>query len=201
MEQAVNFKSEHLELEGLLSRQSRDRAVVVTHPHPLYGGEMHNPVVETVARAYRKVGCSTLRFNFRGTGSSQGTYDDGKGERLDVQAAVVYLSDLGFTTIDLAGYSFGAWVNAHTEPGPAGYRHLVMVSPPVAFMDFGKVAALPRLALVIAGGRDDIGPPDMIRQFLPGWNPAARLEIIPAADHFYTGALDALEGVLTEAMP
>ena len=76
-----------------------------------------------------------------------------------------------------------------------------MVSPPVSFMDFSKVSALPRLTLVVAGSRDDIGPPDMIRQLLPSWNPEARFEIIPGTDHFYSGALDALEGVLTKTLP
>jgi alpha/beta superfamily hydrolase len=80
VEQTVIFESEGLELEALLSRESGDRAVVVTHPHPLYGGEMHNPVVEIIARAYQKIGYATLRFNFRGVGNSRGNYDDGKGE-------------------------------------------------------------------------------------------------------------------------
>jgi alpha/beta superfamily hydrolase len=201
MEQSVFFKSEGLSLEALLSRESGDRAVVVTHPHPLYGGEMHNPVVETTAQAYQKTGYATLRFNFRGVGKSRGSYDDGKGEGQDVLAALSYLSDMGFKKIDLAGYSFGAWVNAHVSPNAAGYDRMVMVSPPVAFMDFSKVSALSRLALVVAGSRDDIGPPDMIRQALPGWNPSARFEIIPDTDHFYTGVLDVLEGVLIRALP
>jgi len=200
MEKTVFFKSEKLELEGLLGRESDDRAVVVTHPHPLYGGEMHNPVVDIIARAYQQMGYTTLRFNFRGVGRSPGTYDDGKGEGQDVLAALSYLRDTGFKTIDLAGYSFGAWVNAHVNPGAAGYERMVMVSPPVAFMDFSKVSALPSLALVVAGGRDDIGPPDMIRQLLPGWNPEARFEIIQGTDHFYSGALDTLEGVLRQAL-
>lgn len=200
MEKTVFFKSEKLELEGLLGRESDDRAVVVTHPHPLYGGEMHNPVVEIIARAYQQIGYTTLRFNFRGVGRSRGTYDDGKGEGQDVLAARSYLWNLGFKTIDLAGYSFGAWVNAHVNPGAAGFRRMVMVSPPVAFMDFSKVSALPSLALVVAGGRDDIGPPDRIRQYLPVWNPAARFEILPEADHFYSGTLDALGAVLAEAL-
>jgi len=201
MEQTVFFKSEGLKLEALLSRESGDRALVVTHPHPLYGGEMHNPVVETTTRAYQKTGYTTLRFNFRGVGSSRGSYDDGKGEGQDVLAALSYLSEMGFKKIDLAGYSFGAWVNAHVNPCAAGYERMVMVSPPVAFMDFSKGLTLPRLSLVVAGSRDDIGPPDMIRQYLPGWSPTARFEIIPATDHFYSGALDALECVLAKALP
>ena len=200
MEQTVFFESGELELEGLLCKQSGDRAVVVTHPHPLYGGDMHNPVVETTARAYQIKGYTTLRFNFRGMGRSRGSYDDGNGERQDVLAALSYISRMGFKKIDLAGYSFGAWVNAHTETNHGDYERMVMVSPPVAFMDFSSVSDLPRLVLVVAGSRDDIGPTEMIRQYLPSWNPTARFEIIPEADHFYAGALDALEEVLAEAL-
>jgi alpha/beta superfamily hydrolase len=200
MEKTVFFRSQALELEGLFCAESGDRAVAVTHPHPLYGGEMHNPVVETTARAFQQIGYATLRFNFRGVGSSRGTYDDGKGEGQDVLAALSYLRDKGFKKIDLAGYSFGAWVNAHVPPNAAGYDRMVMVSPPVAFMDFSKVSALPRLSLVVAGSRDDIGPPEMIRQLLPVWNPAARFEIIQETDHFFSGALDALAGALAEAL-
>jgi len=200
MEKTVFFNSAGLELEGLLEGESGDRAVVVTHPHPLYGGEMHNPVVEIIAREYRKAGYSTLRFNFRGVGNSRGNYDDGRGEQQDVLAALSHVAGMGFNHIDLAGYSFGVWVNAHADPVAAGYERMVMVSPPVAFMDFSRVSALPRLFLVVAGSRDDVAPPEMIRKYLPAWNPATRLEIIPGADHFYTGALDALEDVLAGAL-
>ena len=200
MEGRIHFTSENNTLTGILREGNNGKGVAITHPHPLYGGEMHNPVVETTTRAYQKIGYATLRFNFRGVGNSRGNYDDGKGEQQDVRAALSYISDMGFKKIDLAGYSFGAWVNAHTGPGAAGYERMVMVSPPVAFMDFSKVSALPRLALVVAGSRDDIGPPDIIRQSLPDWNPTARFEIIPGADHFYSGALDALEAVLAKAL-
>jgi len=200
MEQTVFFSSEGLKLEALLNRESGDRAAVVTHPHPLYGGEMHNPVVDIITRAYRKTGFSTLRFNFRGVGKSRGNYDDGRGEGQDVLAALSYVAGMGFNHIDLAGYSFGVWVNAHAGSGNAGYERMVMVSPPVGFMDFSKVTALPRLLLVVAGSRDDIGPPDMIRPYLSTWNPDVQLEIIPGADHFYSGALDALEDVLVKAL-
>lgn len=85
------------------------------------------------------------------------------------------------------------------DPSESGYERMAMISPPVAFMDFGKVSALPHLSLAVAGDRDDIGPPDRIRPYLTAWNPQARFEIIPDADHFYSGALDALEAVLIVA--
>ena len=77
---------------------------------------MHNNVVESLVHAYQRAGYATLRFNFRGVGSSQGKYDQGEGEREDVKAALHYLAEQGKNVVDLAGYSFGAWVNALARP-------------------------------------------------------------------------------------
>ena len=153
---------------------------------------MHNPVVETIASAYRRTGFTTLKFNFRGVGKSQGHYDDGVGEQKDVHAAVAYLSDHHFTAIDLAGYSFGAWVNARAVLSNLPIGKMVMVSPPVGLINFETVGAIGCLQLVITGSRDDIAPADIIRQHMPVWNKTARLEIIANADHFYTGCLEIL---------
>ena len=196
----IKFNSNELLIEGNLERKSGRRAVVVTHPHPLYGGDMYNPVVELTARGYQKKGYSTLRFNFRGVGNSQGHYDDGVGEQRDVAAAVAYLYDLGFKRIDLAGYSFGAWVNAQVDAGQTPYEQMIMISPPVGFMRFDTVSALDRLTLIIAGSRDDIAPPEQIRQHLSTWNQHARFEVVQGADHFYSGYLYELEEVLESTL-
>jgi alpha/beta superfamily hydrolase len=102
-EQTVHFPASSLQLEGLLSLASGDKGVVITHPHPLYGGDMHNNVVDTLARVYRQHGYTTLRFNFRGVGGSQGHYDEGEGEQEDIKAALDYLLGQGKTRLDLAG--------------------------------------------------------------------------------------------------
>ena len=143
------------------------------------------------------MGYTTLRFNFRGVGNSQGSYGDGVGEQEDVRAAISYLTDLSINQIDLAGYSFGAWVNALAASNNLNIKNMVMVSPPVAFIDFGSVSNLSRLKLIITGTRDDIAPVEMINQAYPGWNAAAQFEVINGADHFYAGYLDKLEAVLT----
>ena len=131
MEKNITLLSENFQIEGCLSRNDTDKGVVITHPHPLYGGDMHNSVVETIMQAYRQKGFTTLRFNFRGVGASQGSYADGIGEQADVRAALSHLTDLGITRLDLAGYSFGAWVNAHIMCREADIETMVMVSPPV----------------------------------------------------------------------
>lgn len=95
MEEKVCFRSGDFELEGLFESGHTARGVVITHPHPLYGGDMHNPVVETIRRAYRMKGVATLRFNFRGTGESEGQHDNGVGEQDEVLAALSFLMESG----------------------------------------------------------------------------------------------------------
>lgn len=189
-EEVIYFTSDGLRLAGALERAAGSRGVIIAHPHPLYGGDMDNPVVVAIQQAYLHQGISTLRFNFRGVGASAGCFDNGVGERADVQAALAWTAGLGMTDIDLAGYSFGAWVNAGIA---AGCRRMVMVSPPVALMDFGPPVAIARLSLIVTGGRDEIAPPAMIAGYRSAWNPEAAFEVIPGADHFYTGFLKTLE--------
>jgi alpha/beta superfamily hydrolase len=196
VEEAVFFDSGDLKIEGLIDRAGGDRAVVVTHPHPLYGGEMHNNVVEAVTAAYRKGGYTTLRFNFRGVGRSGGAYGEGIGEQEDVQGALTLLREAAKTQIDLAGYSFGAWINALGTDRFEEVKRFVMVSPPVGLVDFSFLKYEPRIGLVIAGSHDDIGPPVLIRDMVQTWNPEARIEIIEGADHFYLGRTGEIEKII-----
>jgi len=199
-EKRVTFKSGKATIEGLVYEGASANGVVVTHPHPLYGGSMSNNVVEAMVQIYGDNGYSTLRFNFRGVGRSEGSYGDGIGEREDVIAAVAYLTRLGKTSIDLAGYSFGSWVNAQCKDRLNEIHGMVMVSPPVNFMDFSFFRDCPQLRLVIAGSEDDIAPPAMIREMLPLWNPHAELRVIQGADHFYWGRTEeigtAIQGLI-----
>ena len=198
MEITSTFISDGFEIEGQLAEGDPYKGVVITHPHPLYGGDMDNNVVATVSRAYQKTGATTLRFNFRGVGNSQGNYGDGIGEQKDVRAAVAFLANRGLRQIDLAGYSFGAWVNALAVKNGLEVDNMIMVSPPVAFIDFESLTALRNLKLIITGNRDDIAPVEMLKKVYPDWNPAARFEVIAGADHFYGGYQDMLEAVLTD---
>jgi alpha/beta superfamily hydrolase len=196
MAQKIVFQSDDYHIEGLLNQRPGDNGVVVSHPHPLYGGDMHAAVVDSIVHVYWKMGYTTLKFNFRGVGNSQGRYEEGIGEQQDVRAAISCLQKTGIKQIDLVGYSFGAWVNAHAMDHNSSVERMVLVSPPVAFMDFKNVSALEPLKLVATGSRDMIAPPEAIQKMLPSWNPEARLEIIEGADHFYGGYLDRLESVL-----
>jgi len=197
MEEKIRFLSEGCSIEGLLEKNSKSWGAVITHSHPLYGGDMHNHVVEAITRAYQKMGCTSLRFNFRGVGGSQGSYGEGIDEQEDVRSAIAYLTDLGIDRIALAGYSFGAWVNAHLNCRLEGIADMVIVSPPVAFIGFESVDRIDCLKLIVTGSRDDIAPADLIQQCLPRWNPEASFEVITGADHFYGGYTAKLEAVLS----
>jgi len=197
IEEKIKFNSEGLLIEGLLFMQEGERAVVITHPHPLYGGTMYNQVVETLVTIYQGKGFSTLRFNFRGTGDSEGVYDQGKGEKADVRSALHYMYDRGKRDLDLAGYSFGAWVNARIKDTEFMLNRIIMISPPVTFLDFSFLSFNPKIEVVVTGGKDDIAAVNKIRSLIHTWNPGAHFEVIEGADHFYSGRIDALKSALS----
>jgi len=186
-EEKISIPCEGLIIEGLIDDSPGEKAVVITHPHPLYGGNMYNNVVESIMQAYCQEGYTTLRFNFRGVGLSQGNYDQGIGEQEDVRAALTYLCELEKSSIDLAGYSFGVWVNALGLKSFEPAKRMIMVSPPVNFIDFSFLDYSNKIQLIISGSEDDIAPPALIKDMVPTWNPKADFRIIQGADHFYWG--------------
>lgn len=114
------------------------------------GGDMWNPVVETVARALFAAGISTLRLNFRGVGGSAGCFDEGRGEQEDLLAALAFLEERGLKEILPAGYSFGAWVSA----GVLGRRALapaIFVAPPIHLFPFDLETLRNRVGLIVCG--------------------------------------------------
>ncbi len=198
MEELVAIESTDARLEGCLDRKNAGKAVVLTHPHPLYGGNMDNSVVNQMAAAFQAAGFTTLRFNFRGTGKSSGTFDNGNGEQEDVLAAMDFLSNAGYEQVCLAGYSFGSWVNAHVVCSGAKVCDHIMVSPPAAFISFETVAQLPYTGLIITGENDDIAPPSLVNSLVSRWKISPRVEIIENGDHFYSAhALGQLGQILT----
>ncbi len=198
MESRITFRSQNYLIEGLFHTDSKNKGVVVTHPHPLFGGNMYNKVVETIVNVYQRKGYATLRFNFRGVDQSEGQFDNGVGEQVDVQSALKFMSASGIRQLDLAGYSFGAWVNAHLTPTDFPLRNMIMVSPPLGFIDFPASHGLGPLRLVITGSRDEIAPVPAIEKMMPQWNQKAHFEVIQGGDHFYGGYLYKLEEILSK---
>lgn len=198
MEEIVTIHCNNIRLEGLLNRKSLERGVVVTHPHPLYGGNMENPVVEQIVRSFSDKGFTTLRFNFRGTGKSSGMFDNGVGEADDVQAALLYLKETGVNDLTLAGYSFGARVNASVVSAGYALRDHVMVSPPMGFISFDDVGAMPSTGLILTGAKDDIAPQAMVQAAINRWAIHPQFEVIEGCDHFYAGCLPLLNNILLD---
>ncbi|MFO7963143.1 MAG: alpha/beta hydrolase [Desulfobacterales bacterium] len=196
MEERVTFDADGLQIEGVVKQNTSDNGVVVAHPHPLYGGNMFDFVVESIANAYWENGYSTLKFNFRGVGKSQGHYENGGGEQRDLISAVNFLSGIGIEHIDLAGYSFGTWVISRAIADALGIQNIVFVSPPMGLMAFEGDALSRHLKLVVTGSLDDFAPPDEIRKKLDQWQSKAVLEIIQGADHFYGGFHYRLENLI-----
>jgi len=194
-EKRIYFEADGVKLEGIVSESQGDQGVVISHPHPLYGGTMHNNVVRAVAHASQAEGFSTLRFNFRGVENSEGYFGNGVGEQDAVQAA---LKALGKKSMDLAGYSFGAWVSALGLTRFEEAQRLIMVSPPVSFIDFGFLEYSPKIRLVICGSRDEIAEYKKVEKLLPKWNDQALFRVIQGADHFYSGYEEELIDVVGE---
>jgi uncharacterized protein len=181
-EERVFFREGHVRLEGLYAYSGGIRGAVISHPHSLMGGDMWNPVVETVTQALFSAGFSTLRFNFRGVGESGGIFDEGRGEQEDLLTALTFLEDRGLKEILPAGYSFGAWVNA----GVIGRRALapaLFVAPPIDLFPFDLKTLKNRVGLIICGDRDPYCPVDGVR--IMATTISCRLELIPGADHFF----------------
>jgi len=172
-------------LEGLYAPQEGSKGVVVTHPHSLMGGTMHNNVVAAVAETFYQKGFATLRFNFRGVGRSEGDFDNGNGEGQDVQSALAFLREQGASAVVLAGYSFGAWVGSRLFPGYDECDDFIMISPPVDFLQFDFSGVKGRCGLIICGDSDQFCPRGKLQVVADELD--CRLEIIPSADHFYLG--------------
>jgi alpha/beta superfamily hydrolase len=169
-------------------------AAVVCHPHPLYGGTMHNKVVYRIARGLRRAGVVVLRFNFRGVGKSEGEHAHMTGEIEDARAAVDFLRerypDLPYA---LAGFSFGsrAITTLGCEHGAPEFLMAVGFSTRMGSWDFLSQCAAPKI--FIHSTHDEYGPRLDFERLYAGVSEPKRLIWIDAADHFFAGALEQLE--------
>ncbi len=173
---------------------------VVCHPHPLMGGTMDNKVVTTVARALQALGLPTLRFNFRGVGGSEGTYDQGEGETADADAIASWGAARWSTrTLVLAGFSFGsyiAWRLAQRRPA----ARLISIAPPVGRFDFSE-NAMPAIPwLIVQGDADEVVDPQAVISWAKGIDVQPRLVVLPGVGHFFHGRLQELRDAVTDFM-
>jgi uncharacterized protein len=197
-------------LEAILWRPTSGKksplAAIVCHPHPLFGGTMHNKVVYQAAKSLDQFGLPVLRFNFRGAGKSAGAHDRGRGEQADIRAAIDFLADeFAGLPVLLAGFSFGSWVGLRAGCEDVRVAELIGIGVPVNDSDFSYLSACKKPKLFVQGGKDQFGAPDKVKTLvasLPGEN---RLITVNDADHFFTGKLDqlgrAIAGWVTERHP
>jgi len=169
------------------------RAVIVCHPHPLFGGTMHNKVVFRIARAFQQAGFAVLRFNFRGTGRSEGAHDDGRGEQDDLRAAIRFI-ETKYPQADLwlAGFSFGAAVMLRACGEDVRARALVAAGTPVSKYDFSRVSGCDKPKLFVQGALDEFGSAEDLKKFVATVQGVNELKIIEGADHFFEGHLPEL---------
>jgi len=182
---------EQLEAELFLPDGPR-AAVVITHPHPLMGGDMHTPVPAGFFRALDALGAAGLRFNFRGVGASTGAHDKGGAERLDVVAALEHLAEAApGVPIILAGWSFGADVSLTcVDDRIAGW---FLAAPPLRVVDPSEMAARSVVApkLLAVGENDQFNNPEAAAATVAEWQNTT-VEIIAGADHFFGAQLPTL---------
>src|SRR3990170_6100517 len=179
-----------------------DLAALVCHPHPLYGGTLHNKVVHHTARALQELGLAVLRFNFRGAGRSQGAHDQGRGEADDVRAALAWLENkVPAAGLVLAGFSFGAWVGLRVGCGGARVGALLGVGLPANDSDFSYLADCSKPKLFIQGTRDQFGSLGAVEALAERAAAPKELVWVEGADHFFAGHLEELRRAIRDHFP
>jgi alpha/beta superfamily hydrolase len=181
-------------------------AAVICHPHPLFGGTMHNKVVYNAAKTMDALGIPVLRFNFRSAGLSAGEHDKGRGELGDVQAALDYLAaQFPGIPLLLAGFSFGSLVGLRVGCRDARVSELSGIGIPVNSSDFSFLANCPKPKLFVHGSNDKFGARKKVEETVAALTGENRLVVVEDADHFFAGHLDefnaAIANWLTERHP
>jgi len=196
-------------LEGLMWRPEKSQAIamaaVVCHPHPLYQGTMHNKVVYQAAKLLDGLGIPVLRFNFRGVGASEGSYDHGRGEEDDLRAALDYLA-AEFPDVPLiaAGFSFGAWIGLRLGCSDRRVAELIGLGLPIddRKLPFEYLRDCAKPKILIQGESDQYGARSRFQPFMDSFSSeaaaATRVTFIPNADHFFTGHLEEMTAALRE---
>jgi alpha/beta superfamily hydrolase len=182
-------------------------AAVVCHAHPLHGGMMHFKVVFRAAKALQSAGLAVLRFNFRGVGRSEGVHDHGTGEQEDARAAMFEMQDrFPGSPLVLGGFSFGSAVALHVAARDARVRAVFALGYPLLLSFRGTPAGpVPRNPpevrqprLFVQGENDEFGPGGALRALVLDLPSPREIVVVPGANHFFEGQLDALQGAIAD---
>lgn len=190
----VDLYSSAGRLEALYRELQDPKAVaVVCHPHPLGGGTLHNKVVFRAARGLESANVATLRFNFRGAGTSAGKHDAGEGETDDVTAAITWArKHHPNLKLIVGGFSFGAWVASRVACEMPEVFAVFLIGTPVNKYDFGYLRHCEKPMLILHGTQDEHGDVEKLEKLVPGIRNAESV-IVTGADHFFTKQIEAVE--------
>ena len=175
---------------------------IVLHPHPQHGGTMNNKVVYTLYQCFVRHGFSTLRFNFRGVGRSQGSFDRGEGELSDAASALDWLQTYNPNAqyCWIAGFSFGAWIGMQLLMRRPEIESFIAVAPPANVYDFTFLAPCPSSGLILQGDQDSVVSVESVQRLVNKLSHQRDIKIdfrkIPGADHYF---VDRLETIATHA--
>ena len=198
----INGAEGRLEGRYVPGKDARAPAALLLHPHPQHGGTMHNKIIFNLNQVFQRHGFSTLRFNFRGVGRSQGAFARGEGELADAASALDWLQTAcpNAAACWIAGFSFGAWIGMQLLMRRPEIDRFVSAAPPANVYDFGFLAPCPASGLIIQGDRDEVVPEEATRRLADKLSKQRDIEIdyriIKGANHFFTGKLDDLNEIV-----
>ena len=198
----VIFAGPEGRLEGRFSPPPRPRAPValILHPHPQGGGTMNNRIVQAMYQTFARRGFATLRFNFRGVGKSQGTFDNGIGELSDAASALDWVQQIHpeASTTWVAGFSFGAWIGMQLLMRRPEIKGFISIAPPANMYDFTFLAPCPSSGIIIQGTGDEVVTHSSVQKLVDKLKTQRHITIdhveIPGANHFFENEMDPLMG-------
>lgn len=194
-------------LEGLLNAGDPDApySALVCHPHPVHGGTMHNKVVYHAAKTLSSFGLPVLRFNFRGTGLSEGTHDHGRGERNDIRAALDWLEGEYRKPTIFAGFSFGAATGLKVCCSDQRVVGLVALGTPLAVEErlytYSYLASCTKPKLMVSGDHDQFAPAANLREIFNLAAEPKEFVLVENADHFFDGKLPLMRDAIANWLP
>ena len=202
----VIFNGPEGRLEGRYHHSKKPGAPIalILHPHPQFGGTMNNKVVYAMYQAFVKRGFSTLRFNFRGVGRSQSTFDNGLGEMSDAASALDWMQahNPNASGCWIGGFSFGAWISMQLMMRRPEISGFISVSPPASQEDFSFLAPCPASGILIHGERDEVVPVDSVDKLAAKLKSQKNItidyEVVKGCDHFYGEHMDDLSKIVED---
>lgn len=204
----VIFNGTEGRLEGRYHHAKSATAPIalVLHPYPLHGGTMNNKVVFTLHQEFQKRGFSVLRFNYRGVGRSQGTFDDAQGALSDGASALDWVESISPNASEcwVAGYSYGAWIGMQLMMRRPEIRRFIAVAPPAGVEDFSFLAPCPASGLIVSGDKDLVVTPAAANKLANKMASQKNIKIehrqIAGADHLFTNRHEQLATCVSEYM-